>query len=434
MVAECQGGGDFLIKLFGKTIPVPEPEPESGDAKDLQQSSSNWTEIVDADDDPKKHSDGDAARQREKLREPDKVLPCPRCNSADTKFCYFNNYNAKQPRHFCKRCQRYWTAGGAMRNVPVGAGRRKNKNAAASHSHLLHRTTTTANGAMLSFAPPGPGLACLCLDLAAQFGHLAPVRDAAGTPSRPCTCSEGSTDRDGTSSVVDESAASGDGPVQLHHHPASVNTGWPPYSSPPPAAPYFSPGISIPVYPAAPGYWGCMVPGAWSLPWPVQPQPPSSRSQGQGLSSSSSPPPPTTTTIGTPSVSSSSGAADFDSHALGLGLGKHPRDRDGDDGRKRNGSAHGSGSAKVWAPKTIRIDDVDEVARSSIWSLVGVRGDREQQGAAAQVTSSGQCSSPGACRPPRRPWRQARRSFTPTPSRSRARWRSMRALDFAIST
>jgi hypothetical protein len=33
MVAECQGGGDFLIKLFGKTIPVPEPEPESGDAK-----------------------------------------------------------------------------------------------------------------------------------------------------------------------------------------------------------------------------------------------------------------------------------------------------------------------------------------------------------------------------------------------------------------
>lgn len=31
MIAECQGGGggDFLIKLFGKTIPV----PESGDAK-----------------------------------------------------------------------------------------------------------------------------------------------------------------------------------------------------------------------------------------------------------------------------------------------------------------------------------------------------------------------------------------------------------------
>jgi hypothetical protein len=27
---------------------------------------------------------------------------CPRCASTDTKFCYFNNYNVKQPRFFCK--------------------------------------------------------------------------------------------------------------------------------------------------------------------------------------------------------------------------------------------------------------------------------------------------------------------------------------------
>ncbi|GMI72876.1 Cogwheel1 [Hibiscus trionum] len=58
---------------------------------------------------------------------PDKIIPCPRCNSMETKFCYFNNYNVNQPRHFCKGCQRYWTAGGALRNVPVGAGRRKAK-------------------------------------------------------------------------------------------------------------------------------------------------------------------------------------------------------------------------------------------------------------------------------------------------------------------
>jgi hypothetical protein len=54
-------------------------------------------------------------------------LPCPRCRSRNTKFCYFNNYNVNQPRHFCKDCHRYWTAGGALRNVPVGAGRRKNR-------------------------------------------------------------------------------------------------------------------------------------------------------------------------------------------------------------------------------------------------------------------------------------------------------------------
>ncbi|RVW83834.1 Dof zinc finger protein DOF1.5 [Vitis vinifera] len=60
-------------------------------------------------------------------KRPEKIIPCPRCKSMETKFCYFNNYNVNQPRHFCKGCQRYWTAGGALRNVPVGAGRRKSK-------------------------------------------------------------------------------------------------------------------------------------------------------------------------------------------------------------------------------------------------------------------------------------------------------------------
>ncbi|GMH30369.1 hypothetical protein Nepgr_032212 [Nepenthes gracilis] len=60
-------------------------------------------------------------------KRPEKIIPCPRCKSMETKFCYFNNYNVNQPRHFCKGCQRYWTAGGALRNVPVGAGRRKIK-------------------------------------------------------------------------------------------------------------------------------------------------------------------------------------------------------------------------------------------------------------------------------------------------------------------
>eukprot|EP00250_Pteridium_aquilinum_P006466 c16387_g1_i1 orf=1-540(-) len=52
---------------------------------------------------------------------------CPRCDSLNTKFCYFNNYSLSQPRHFCKNCRRYWTKGGSLRNVPVGGGCRKNK-------------------------------------------------------------------------------------------------------------------------------------------------------------------------------------------------------------------------------------------------------------------------------------------------------------------
>ncbi|KAI3893850.1 hypothetical protein MKW92_027165 [Papaver armeniacum] len=65
-------------------------------------------------------------------------LRCPRCDSPNTKFCYYNNYNLTQPRHFCKTCRRYWTKGGALRNVPIGGGCRKNKNSTAS-------TTTTSS-------------------------------------------------------------------------------------------------------------------------------------------------------------------------------------------------------------------------------------------------------------------------------------------------
>ncbi|KAG6383716.1 hypothetical protein SASPL_156517 [Salvia splendens] len=54
------------------------------------------------------------------------ALKCPRCASTNTKFCYYNNYNKSQPRHFCKSCKRHWTKGGTLRNILVGAAR-KNK-------------------------------------------------------------------------------------------------------------------------------------------------------------------------------------------------------------------------------------------------------------------------------------------------------------------
>ncbi|KAG5001564.1 hypothetical protein AAZX31_08G267500 [Glycine max] len=58
---------------------------------------------------------------------PEQGVKCPRCDSSNTKFCYYNNYSLTQPRHFCKTCRRYWTNGGALRNVPIGGGCRKNK-------------------------------------------------------------------------------------------------------------------------------------------------------------------------------------------------------------------------------------------------------------------------------------------------------------------
>ncbi|CAL5019328.1 unnamed protein product [Urochloa decumbens] len=63
---------------------------------------------------------------------PPEAVKCPRCESTNTKFCYYNNYNLSQPRHFCKSCRRYWTKGGVLRNVPVGGGCRKAKRSSTS--------------------------------------------------------------------------------------------------------------------------------------------------------------------------------------------------------------------------------------------------------------------------------------------------------------
>ncbi|PNX77840.1 dof zinc finger protein [Trifolium pratense] len=82
---------------------------------------------------------GQAQAQQGKLPPPSETaLKCPRCESTNTKFCYYNNYNLSQPRHFCKTCRRYWTRGGALRNVPVGGGCRRSKKTKKSTS-----TTTT---------------------------------------------------------------------------------------------------------------------------------------------------------------------------------------------------------------------------------------------------------------------------------------------------
>ncbi|KAI3726252.1 hypothetical protein L1987_66049 [Smallanthus sonchifolius] len=105
MIQELFGGGasgllnrDRNLPISGVFEPSPSPSP-----------SSNSTTVPNPTPaDPQK-------------------LRCPRCDSSNTKFCYYNNYNLTQPRHFCKTCRRYWTKGGALRNVPIGGGCRKNK-------------------------------------------------------------------------------------------------------------------------------------------------------------------------------------------------------------------------------------------------------------------------------------------------------------------
>ncbi|XP_051121685.1 dof zinc finger protein DOF1.8-like [Andrographis paniculata] len=90
-------------------------------------------------------------RPTEKKPRPEKeqALNCPRCNSTNTKFCYYNNYSLSQPRYFCKGCRRYWTNGGTLRNVPVGGGSRKNRRPSSSSSSSSS-TTTSSSSSILS--------------------------------------------------------------------------------------------------------------------------------------------------------------------------------------------------------------------------------------------------------------------------------------------
>ncbi|TVU51645.1 hypothetical protein EJB05_03085 [Eragrostis curvula] len=66
----------------------------------------------------------------------EEALKCPRCESNNTKFCYYNNYSVLQPRFFCKACRRYWTQGGSLRNIPVGGGSRKYKHSSSSSTSM----------------------------------------------------------------------------------------------------------------------------------------------------------------------------------------------------------------------------------------------------------------------------------------------------------
>ncbi|XVF15316.1 hypothetical protein REPUB_Repub09cG0141000 [Reevesia pubescens] len=75
----------------------------------------------------KEENQNSGNRKTGSTRPQEQAQKCPRCDSPNTKFCYYNNYSLTQPRHFCKTCRRYWTKGGALRNVPIGGGCRKNK-------------------------------------------------------------------------------------------------------------------------------------------------------------------------------------------------------------------------------------------------------------------------------------------------------------------
>lgn len=89
-----------------------------------------------------------------------KPQKCPRCESLNTKFCYYNNYSLSQPRYLCKACRRYWTHGGTLRNVRIGGGCRKPK-----------RAKTSASSSSVVAPPPLPPPPPLLLPTIDSFYH-----------------------------------------------------------------------------------------------------------------------------------------------------------------------------------------------------------------------------------------------------------------------
>ncbi|KAK6922013.1 Zinc finger, Dof-type [Dillenia turbinata] len=367
---------------FGKEEENEETKHENGRSHPASEDSSNPITSSANGENPKTPSvenetsslksskseeQSDTSNSQEKtLKKPDKILPCPRCNSMDTKFCYYNNYNVNQPRHFCKNCQRYWTAGGTMRNVPVGAGRRKNKNSAASQYHHImiseakngiHGPIIGSNGTVLTFGSD----TLLCesmasvLSIAEKARH---TRNGFHLPELSVSSVENGTDRvSGASTALNSldkgSNSSFGNPMMKGFHgfppqvPCFPPPPWPyPWTSPPMPPPAYCPSaFPVPFYPPPP-YWGCAVPSLWNIPCVT---PPSLGSNGL----SSSPNSPT--------------------------LGKHSRGGDileRSNVDKTEKSKEKDSERRFWIPKTLRIDDPSEAAKSSIWTTLGIKNDK----------------------------------------------------------
>ncbi|KAJ6844272.1 cyclic dof factor 2-like [Iris pallida] len=380
--------------------------------EDGNQTSSQDGKLATKSKPDQDQAEADTSGQEKVLKKPAKILPCPRCNSLDTKFCYYNNYNVNQPRHFCKNCQRYWTAGGTMRNVPVGAGRRKSKHSGHHQSQSggpsVPMRSLNENSAVLNFGPEAPQCESISsvLNVGEQKRNAEMGSLAGGENGEEPSCASSATPSNYVKNDVPEKAvtkeqdpsnyvkndvpekavtkeqdpsnyAKNDLPEKAvtkeqdgfngcysgltPMHPLQYFPGPPwPYWGPgwsdvaamaanhccsengiPNPAPWIQPTMLVPPAfcpPAVPfpfvpaSYWACMPSwpnGAWNVPWLG----PNSNIVYSGNES------PT--------------------------LGKHSRE----------GSLRGEEKSEksLWVPKTLRIDDPDEAAKSSIWSTLGIK-------------------------------------------------------------
>ncbi|CAN4100412.1 unnamed protein product [Withania somnifera] len=339
---------------------------EEDDQNQMMEESENPKTLSESENSSKSPADEDPQAQNN-LKKPDKILPCPRCTSSDTKFCYYNNNNVNQPRHFCRSCQRYWTAGGTMRNLPVGAGRRKSKNLASHYRHisipegllaagiespngLVHHPIFKPNGTILSFGPDLP----LCESMASALNQ-AEKRVSNGIQNGSQKVEQNNSFCKG-GNTVDECYRGEPHKAVMHNVngipspvPCFHGVPWPfPWNAAVPMSAICPIPFPMPFFPTP--YWNCNVP-PWSNPWMGPPL----RAANEKTSGSD----PTSP------------------------LGKHSREGDllkpSNPGAKEQSEQKYS-ERSILIPKTLRIDDPDEAAKSSIWSTLGIKYDSANRG------------------------------------------------------
>jgi Dof domain, zinc finger len=101
-----------LAAAHGATAVVPATiagEAAAAAMLSLRAVRSKSLEETQGECDPPPSAMGSALGDGDDSTRPAKQVPkrppgqqCPRCNSLDTKFCYYNNYNVKQPRYYCR--------------------------------------------------------------------------------------------------------------------------------------------------------------------------------------------------------------------------------------------------------------------------------------------------------------------------------------------
>lgn len=258
-----------------------------------------------------------------------------------------------------------------MRNVPVGAGRRKNKNSATHCHHITISEALQAarvdapngyhnnhlafkpNGTVLSFGPDQP-----VFQSAVPGLNLADKRATDGVANGHHKIDKGSSvscknGENGSFVTKPDSVCDGAKNGAVMHNmngfpcpvPCIPGVPWPfAWNSPVPLPAICPPpGYPMPFYPAP--YWGCGMPNPWNVPW-LSTQSPTANQKGAN-SSPNSP------------------------------LGKHARDgeliKPNDSEDKEQGGTKENNSIVV--PKTLRIDDPEEAAKSSIWETLGIKYD-----------------------------------------------------------